>query len=278
MLNFKFTAEYFHNLIRDMEQQYSHPFMPVYVFGNHDRRRSIQRLGGDIRKAKLLHMLQLTVRGVPCVYYGEEIGMTDAKFSFATAIDPIPHKFKIPRFVFDKLGMTINRDEVRTPMQWDGTKNAGFSTAEKTWLPVHENYREVNVEMESKDEFSLLNTIRALMQTRNREQAFQEGSLELIKGLPENILGYRRILNDTTFIVLLNFDEAEKEFPIEATDVIFKLSAGTRWSEHKIRLDGYGGVILKHTHEIKNGGLSSAIFYFNFSSNTFETLLNASFI
>ena len=106
--------------------------MPVYVFSNHDRRRSIHRLGEDVRKAKLLAMLQLTVRGVPCLYYGEEIGMTNLTLPFDTALDPVPHKFKfVPRFVFNLLGLTINRDEVRTPMQWDGTRNAGFSSAEE---------------------------------------------------------------------------------------------------------------------------------------------------
>ena len=133
-------------------------------------------------------------------------------------------------------------------MQWDATKNGGFSSADKTWLPVHENYEKINVKLEDKEAASLLNTIRALLEIRKKEPAFQEGSLEWIKGLPENILGYRRILNDTAFIVLLNFNETEKEFPIEATDVIFKLSAGSRVSEHEIRLDGYGGVILRHPH------------------------------
>ncbi|MBI5353722.1 MAG: alpha-glucosidase [Chloroflexi bacterium] len=161
MLNFKFTADYFHSLIEKIENDFPDPFMPVYVFSNHDRRRSIHRLGEDIRKAKLLHLLQLTVRGVPCMYYGEEIGMTDSKFPFGTALDPIPHKFKIvPRFLLDAIGLTINRDEVRTPMQWDTTKHAGFSSAQKTWLPVHENHKTINVETENKDKGSLLNMVR----------------------------------------------------------------------------------------------------------------------
>ena len=102
MLQFKFTADYFHQLIRDIEAHFPNPFMPVYVFSNHDKRRSIHKLGGDIRKAKLLHMLQLTVRGVPCMYNGEELGMTNSKFPFHTALDPIPHKFIfLPRFVFE---------------------------------------------------------------------------------------------------------------------------------------------------------------------------------
>ncbi len=246
MLNFEFTAEYFHRLIRDMERQYPPPFMPVYVFSNHDRRRSIRRLGGDVRKAKLLHMLQLTVRGVPCMYQGEEIGMTDAKLPFATAKDPIAHKFKsIPRFVFDALGMTINRDEVRTPMQWDETKNAGFSSADNTWLPVHDNYRTINIDSQIKNQDSLLNTIRALLEIRNNEKALQAGTLELMEGLPENILGYTRSLNSETVSVLLNFDDREKELQTEVTACIFKLSKGTEFNGKTIRLEGYGGVILK---------------------------------
>ena len=246
MLNFKFTAEYFHNLIRDMEREYPHPFMPVYVFSNHDRRRSIRRLGGDVRKAKLLHMFQLTVRGVPCMYYGEELGMTDAKFPFATALDPIPHRFQsIPRFVFDALGMTINRDEVRTPMQWDETKNAGFSTADTTWLPVHENYRTINVDSQDKNQTSLLNTIRALLEIRNREKALQVGSLELMEGLPENVLGYTRSLNNEKVSILLNFGDKEKEFQTEAKECIFKLTKGIEFNGRTVQLESYGGVIVK---------------------------------
>ena len=246
MINFKFTADYFHHLIQDMEHEYPYPFMPVYVFSNHDKHRSIYRLGGDIRKAKLLHMLQLTVRGVPCMYYGEEIGMTDSKFPLATALDPIPRKFRfLPRFVFDALGLMINRDEVRTPMQWDGTKNAGFSLADKTWLPVHNNYTKVNVEKESNDDSSLLNTIRILLEIRNREKTLQEGSLELMENLPGNVLGYRRILENDEILILLNFDEREKEFAIGTAELIFKLSQGSQFNGKKIHVDGYGAVILK---------------------------------
>jgi oligo-1,6-glucosidase/alpha-glucosidase len=246
MLGFKFNANYFRHLIEQMERHYPSPFMPVYVFSNHDKHRSIHRLGNDIRKAKLLHLLHLTVRGVPCMYYGEEIGMTNARFPLSTALDPIPHKFKfIPRFIFNILGFMINRDEVRTPMQWDQTRNAGFSSADKTWLPVHENYPEIHVETQDKDDTSLLNTIRALMKIRNQEQAFQEGTLELMEGLPENVLGYTRILDAKKFFVLLNFDEEQKEFSAEAMEAVFTLSKGSRFNSTVVQLDGYGGLILK---------------------------------
>jgi glycosidase len=249
MLKFNFTAKYFTTLIRDMELQYPYPFMPVYVFSNHDKQRSMSRLGGDLRKARLLHTLQMTVRGVPCLYYGEEIGMSDARFPFGTALDPIPQKYKyIPRFLPDALGLTINRDEVRTPMQWTIGKNAGFSSAPQTWLPVHASYEHVNVEGEEQEDMSLLNTIRSLLKLRGREKALQEGSLKLMNGLPGNVLGYARSSDHEQILVLLNFDDQELEFQMEATECVFKLSPGCKWSNNSVQLDGYGGLILKQQH------------------------------
>jgi oligo-1,6-glucosidase/alpha-glucosidase len=246
VLTFKFTASYFHELIKNIEAHVPDPFMPVYVFGNHDRRRSISRIGDDLQKAKLIHMLQLTVRGVPCIYYGEEIGMTNLKQPFATALDPVPHKFKsIPSFIFDMLGLTINRDEVRTPMQWDGTRNAGFSSAEKPWLPVHENYRKINVANAIKEEDSLLNMIRALLKLRRDFISLQEGSLELIEELPHNVLGYVRELGGEKIVVLLNFDNQQKLFKFENSECIFKLSPKNEIKNETIQLDGLGGMILK---------------------------------
>jgi alpha-glucosidase len=246
MLNFKFTADYFHGLIQNIEANFPRPYMPVYVFSNHDKRRSIHGLGEDVRKAKLLHMLQLTVRGVPCLYYGEELGMVNSKLPFHTAFDPIPHKFKfLPRLLFDTLRLTINRDEVRTPMQWDTTRNAGFSSAEKTWLPVNENYKLVNVEEQSKADDSLLNTIRALLKIRKCEKALHNGSLKSIENLPRNVLGYARESENERLVILLNFDEHEKEFQFESSECVFKLSPRDEIKNKVIHLDGLSGMILK---------------------------------
>ena len=246
MLSFQFTAEYFRELLERIEAHFPAPFMPVYVFSNHDRRRSILRLGNDLRKAKLLAMLQLTTRGVPCMYYGEEIGMTDLPQPFGAARDPIPHKFKlIPRFIFNWLNLTINRDEVRTPMQWDGTGNAGFSSSEQTWLPVHKNHLEINVEKANQDESSLLNIIRKLMKIRKNETVLQEGSLVVLKNLPHGILGYRRTWDHTSLTILLNFDGSEKVVRTEFSECIFAMSARADLKEKAIHMNGFGGVILR---------------------------------
>lgn len=246
MLNFQFTAEYFHTLIQKIEAHFPAPFMPVYVFSNHDRRRSIHKLGNDPRKAKLLAMLQLTVRGVPCMYYGEEIGMTNLPQPFSTAFDPIPHKFKyIPRFLFDLLGLTINRDEVRTPMQWDETKNAGFSSAEKIWLPIHGNYSTINVHKEKQEEYSLLNVIQRIMGIRNMESALQQGTLHLLDRLPDGVLGYERKSSDKTIVIFLNFSENKKKFQFKNSELLFQLSSKDEMKDQNIQLGEFGGVILK---------------------------------
>ncbi|MGB8982851.1 MAG: alpha-glucosidase [Anaerolineales bacterium] len=260
MMNFKFTADYFRRLVREMERHYPEPFMPVYVFSNHDKHRSMYRLGNDLRtpfaspkgkrsergrKAKLLAMFQLTVRGAPCLYYGEEIGMTDSKFPFATALDPIPHRFTFaPRFVFDMLGTLLNRDEVRTPMQWDGTRNSGFSSAPTTWLPVHGNYPAVNVEKQQAEADSLLNTVRALLKIRRQEECLQEGGLELLENLPKGVLGYARMLEGKRIFVLLNFDDQEKEFQLENSGKLFGLTTGDRAENTAIHLAESGGLLL----------------------------------
>lgn len=206
----------------------------------------MHRLGNDLRKAKLLAMLQLTVRGVPCIYYGEEIGMTNLLQPFSSALDPIPHKFKfIPRFIFDLLGLLINRDEVRTPMQWDGTKNAGFSPAKQTWLPIHGNFSKANVELESKEDGSLLNSIRSLMKIRSNETSLQEGSLELLRDLPNGVLGYKRNCGEKSLIILLNFDEQVKEFQFKLSESIFGLTHHDTLKEKTVCLSGFGGIILK---------------------------------
>lgn len=246
MLNYKFSAEYFRRLIADMEAQYPDPFMPVYVFSNHDRHRSIHHIGGNMGKAKLLALLQLTVRGVPCMYYGEEIGMTNLQLPFSSARDPLAAKFKsVPRFITDMLGLLINRDEVRTPMQWDDTQNAGFSPADNPWLPVHENYRRVNVKQASEDGHSLLRMIQSVLKVRASSRALQEGSLKLLEGLPVNVLGFTRKVESETVMVLLNFGTEAREFPFSACERLFSISDRDEIKNNAIRLDGLDGMILK---------------------------------
>ncbi|MDB5282095.1 MAG: Glucohydrolase [Bacteroidota bacterium] len=249
MLPFKFKSTYFYQLIAHLEEDFPDPFMPVYVFSNHDRRRSIKRIGNDVRKAKVLHLMQLTVRGVPCMYQGEELGMTDARIPYKKSLDPIGQKFKsVPRFIFDMLGETMNRDEVRTPMQWDSSQNAGFSKASKTWLPVHTDFSKVNVEKEKDDEHSLLRMVQQVLKLRKQLPAISAGSLALgDKGqLPKGVLVYERRLGNENVTIVLNFTKAKKEVALnlEGKD-IFTINKEDKYQNGKALLSAYGGMILK---------------------------------
>ena len=215
MLNFDFKAKYFYHLVSEIEAQFAPPFTPVYAFSNHDRRRANTRLKNEQEKTKLLHLFQLTVRGVPCVYYGEEIGMEDLKIPYKKGLDPVAQKYKgVPRFITEMKNETLNRDDLRTPMQWSDKKNAGFSTSDSTWLPVNSNFTSTNVETQMSDSTSMLHHFKSLLKIRNENEAFQSGALELIKtNISENILCYKRILNDKSYTVLINFSKKKIELP-----------------------------------------------------------------
>jgi oligo-1,6-glucosidase/alpha-glucosidase len=248
MLGLRFTADFFREIIVQLEQHFADPFMPIYVFSNHDGPRSMWRLGNHVTKAKLLALLQLTVRGVPCMYYGEEIGMMSVEMRRKTALDPVAHEFKlVPNFLFKRLGITINRDVARTPMQWDDSKNAGFSSADHTWLPVNPDYKTVNVAAESDEPDSLLNTVRQLLHLRREESALNSGSLELLSNLPDGVLGYIRRWGGEELAVFLNFANAPVRLAPRGGQwtPLFKLSPADDLYNGETVLGPYSGMIQK---------------------------------
>jgi alpha-glucosidase len=195
----RFTAAGFRGLIREAEAAFPAPLQPAWVFSNHDRPRAIFRLGDDPRKARVLAALQLTVRGVPFIYYGEELGLSHLHIPSRQALDPIAARFRwIPGWLGRWMrhhGMLINRDEVRLPMPWTGGPHAGFTDAPAgPWLPLHPNSAAISVERQDADPGSLLATYRRLLQLRREHPALRAGTLELLPadGLPRSVLGYHR--------------------------------------------------------------------------------------
>jgi alpha-glucosidase len=194
-LMYRYRAEFFRDRIAAYERNFPEPLLPTYVLENHDRSRSLSRVGGDLRKARVLATVLLTVRGVPTLYMGQEIGMTNTYLPLRDAEDPIAREYFgwVPEVVSKRLPERINRDEVRTPMQWDSTANAGFCPASvDPWLPVNPNHVERNVAAQTGDPGSLLELYRSLLALRRATPALHAGSLELLDGLPEGVLGYRR--------------------------------------------------------------------------------------
>lgn len=195
-----FRASEVRELIAGFEGAFADPRLPTYVFGNHDRPRFLHRLGDDTAKAKLWATLQLTARGVPFLYYGDEVGMGHEDVPLAQGLDPIAARFGyVPEWLarsLSRMGILLNRDASRRPMQWSDAPNAGFAEEAATpWLPVHPRYARVNVAAQERDPTSLLSCYRELLALRANSLALCAGSLSLFdpSALPEDVVGYRRV-------------------------------------------------------------------------------------
>jgi len=164
---------------------------PNWVLGNHDRSRIASRVG--LAQARVAAMLLLTLRGTPTLYYGDEIGMHDVAIS--------PEKVQDP-FEKNVPGRGLGRDPQRTPMQWSAAKNAGFTEGEP-WLPIAEDYAQVNVEAERDDPDSMLTLYTQLIKVRRGESALEVGQFEPMDA-DGDLLTYVRRDRESAFLIALN--------------------------------------------------------------------------
>lgn len=181
---------------------------PCFVFSNHDLGRSTNRWMFSIYKqerAKIRAMLLLTLKGTPFIYYGDEIGMENVNISRSQIHDMYGKLF----YPFYK-----GRDAYRTPMQWNRYANAGFSEG-CTWLPVHKNYKEVNVEREDADERSILTLYKRLIQIRKEYGVLQSGEFEFLDSGNPQVMTYIRYSKYERMIVLLNFSSKRQKVVVE---------------------------------------------------------------
>jgi oligo-1,6-glucosidase/alpha-glucosidase len=160
--------------------------------------------------------MQMTVRGIPFTYYGEELGIPKPTLPLRTGLDPLAQKYRsIPQFIVNMTGESLNRDECRTPMLWDSTANAGFTTSSSPWLPVSSNYKEINAAKQWQDGTSLLRFYTEALKLRNASDALRFGTLQIAENrCDKDVFAYYRTLGNETFLVLLNFSKHEKPFVV----------------------------------------------------------------
>ena len=193
------SATRFRNLFNQVEKNSAHG-QPEYFFSNHDQPRQWDRYGDGKHNeqiAKLMAALLLATRGTPQMYYGEELGMrTTDPARIEDVHDPI-----------GKIGWPKEkgRDGERTPMQWDGSAEAGFTTSAKPWLPVPPSATQYNVEAERKDPDSIFNWYKRLLALRKSEPALWDGSYESVNDTDPNVFAFLRRSDDSTVLVALNF-------------------------------------------------------------------------
>ena len=180
---------------------------PCYFLDNHDIPRHLSRwvecsLCVDPQAiAKAAATLLLTVRGTPLLYYGQELGMVD---NTDIPEDKLQDKAVTKS---DEGDTPPPRDGARTPMQWDDSAHAGFSFGKEVepWLPVHENYPEVNVQQELQESDSILNFYRQLLQVRKQSAALQWGDWRSLIHYPHEHMVYLRETDTETVLVAINF-------------------------------------------------------------------------
>jgi alpha-glucosidase len=196
----KLSASNFRDRIEEVETQV-HGSQPLLVFDNHDNERSWDRYGDGVHNeqiAKLLAMMLFTSRSTALMYYGEELGMVT---STPTRVEDVKDPIGITGWPKEK-----GRDGERTPMQWNSSADAGFSTATTTWLPVASNYRTINVESESADPNSLLHWHEKLIHLRRDLPALHDGGVVMLDRTNENVLSYVRTApaGAAAVVVMLN--------------------------------------------------------------------------
>jgi len=180
---------------------------PYFFFNNHDQDRTWNRYGDGIHNddiAKLMAALLLTTRATPQMYYGEEIGMVTTPPTRKEDVkDPI-----------GKIGWPKEkgRDGERTPMQWDTSKNAGFSTSATPWLRVPTSYVQRNVAVEEKNPNSLLNFYKQLIALRRSQRALRDGSYQALSRQDADVLSYLRKnpQSGESVLVVLNMSSQPK--------------------------------------------------------------------
>jgi oligo-1,6-glucosidase len=185
--------------------------------GNHDQSRMVSRYGNDdpryrIASSKMLHTLLLTMRATPYIYNGDEIGMANIRFHDIRDyrdLMTINYYHRLEREGGDRREFLagqaeVGRDNGRTPMQWSGDTNAGF-TRGTPWIRVNPNYRSVNVAASERDTASVLHYFRRMIRLRKSEPVLVYGRYQLLDRENPEVFAYTRSLGGRTLMVALSF-------------------------------------------------------------------------
>lgn len=195
---------------------------------NHDQPRAVSRFGNDGKyhkeSAKMLATLIHMMRGTPYIYQGEELGMTNAYFDSTSQYRDVESlnyfdilkQQGVPEQDIYKILQARSRDNSRTPMQWDTSKHAGFTTG-SPWISEIHNYRNVNVEVEQQDTNSILHYYRKLIQLRKDYDIISKGTYAPLVEDHAQVFAYERAYASQSLIVVCNFYDQETivELPVE---------------------------------------------------------------
>lgn len=229
----------------------------LYI-GNHDQARCVSRFGNDgkyrVEAAKMLATMLLSLQGTPFIFQGDEIGMTNVAFEsihdyrdvqIINLFNDLKNKGVPEEKIMEKIYYR-GRDNARTPMQWDSSEKAGFTTGEP-WIKINDNKAFINVEESLADENSVFNYYRKLISIRKSNPVFMDGIYKEYLEDSEKVFCFTRTNDTKEILVLLSFSkdyekvELPEEFHIEGAKIL--ISNYSAQAERLITLPPYGAVV-----------------------------------
>ncbi|XP_051160996.1 maltase 2-like [Leptopilina boulardi] len=219
-----------------------------WVTGNHDNHRAASRFG--VKKTDMITMLAAVLPGITVVYNGDEIGMIDRNFTWEETKDVFGCNAGPLRYHL------FSRDPERTPFQWDDTTSAGFSSSKNTWLPIHENYKILNLDLQKKAPLSHYKVFKALTTLKRNVLNIRKSTMETVL-ITKDILAVIRRLDKKLPIVLL-INTSDRDAVVDASSwlniprqmyayiasVDSKIVSGTRIDTKLLRIPGSASLIL----------------------------------
>jgi alpha-glucosidase len=188
---------------------------PNWLLGDHDFPRIASRVGPE--RVRLAHMLLLTLRGTPTLYYGDELGLPNARFSPSTRTLIDPQAAAAPE---------RDRLTARTPMQWAPGSSAGFSISEQPWLPIASDDPGLTVQRQRADPSSVLSFVRSLIHVRRQNPALVTGTYRSLRA-PPDVFSFERGHPEGKVRVHLNFGDASRDIDVIESGRILLSAAGT---------------------------------------------------
>jgi alpha-glucosidase len=176
---------------------------PNWVLGNHDQKRIATRVGAS--GARLAALLLLTLRGTAMLYYGDELGLQDVSIPPDRVQDP---------WEKNEAGFGHGRDPARTPMPWDNSPNAGFTTG-IPWLPVGPDHEARNVAAFIGNPASILNLYRRLIKLRREHTALSGGDFATVQAA-EGLFAFERNDGNSRLLIVLNFAQEQRQVTLPA--------------------------------------------------------------
>lgn len=244
------------------ENLYGKAWNALYI-ENHDHPRVISRYGSEkYRKesGKALAVAAYMMSGTPYIYQGQEIGMVNNHLNsldeFKDVVtfnnEKVFKKFGVPRFIYLKIANLTSRENARTPVQWDDSKNAGFTTG-TPWFGVNKNYKDINVKDSENDPNSILNFYRELFKVRQNNKIFIYGKYKEYFHKSKKVYCYEMKYEEKKALVVVSF--AEK-------NIKFKAPRGFKLDKDNVVLKNYDDITIKGKDTLKLRPYEAVVFLY----------------